>query len=117
MAIQPIDYQVAAALKAGRVKVATLTDGQTILTWAPCPEDPSKTALYQGDVVRCDECPNVSTINGRFISSFDGVLELAKQHPFALGQYLIGPDEIGCYDSDGSGDVLCPDCSSKRKAA
>jgi hypothetical protein len=95
------------AFKKNRVKAAELKDGQEIVTFVDG-------RLYLGTVVRCDECPNISTINGgNVLASTSELLLQAKQ--FCQSSMLLGPGAIGCYDQDGSGDILCPACTKVRE--
>lgn len=91
-----------------RIKAKDAIDGQTIAFF-------HDGVLFTGDVVRCDECPNISTINGGVVdvivvSEYD--LMMLK---FVHSNRLLEPEVIGCYDADGSGHVLCPECTAKRK--
>lgn len=104
-----------ALFKTARVKASEVKDGDEIFTL-------ESGALHLGDAVRCDECPNVSTINSAMIDAA-GTSEtalfskLASGVKFVYSNRLLSTDSIGCYDADGSGNVLCPDCAAKRTAS
>jgi hypothetical protein len=90
-----------------RLKAADVMDGQQVIFFIGG-------ALYSGTVVRCSGCPNISTINaGRVDAAKTPESELLKVM-FVCSKRMLEPDAIGCYNADGSGDVLCPDCAAGR---
>lgn len=91
--------------KTNRVKAKDLVDGQRVMFL-------DGLNLSVGDVVTCDECPNVSTINvGWWKQPSEQELRTLK---FCKSTKLLAPEEIWPYDDDGSGNVICPGCRAKR---
>jgi hypothetical protein len=69
--------------------------------------------LSVGEVVTCDACPNVSTINvGWHKMPTETELRTLR---FCKSTRFLMPEEIYPYDEDGSGDTLCPECRAKRE--
>jgi len=101
--------------KNNRVTIASLADGQTILTML------QNGTLYQGEVARCDGagCVRIGLVNGGLVNaavtSERALIE--ANLPFAYSSKGNIEQEIGCYDDDGSGDVLCSVCASWRAKA
>lgn len=106
--------EVTEILKAMRIKSKDLVDGQKYFYYQ---EIRGMFGLRLGDACRCDGegCQNVGAINSGSVLA-DNPIEILKNHPFVQSKFLVG-DDMGCYDADGSGDVLCGACSNKRDAA
>lgn len=101
------------AFRTNRKKASELEEGAEALTFHP--EKDGREVLWMGTVVRCDECPSVSLMNaGRVLAS--SPIEPLLTLPFCRSSRMLPPDSIGCYDTDGSGDVLCPACSALRSS-
>lgn len=94
------------AFKANRVKAGQLTNGQTFLCFVDG-------RLYQGEACRCDECPTVGTVNGGTVDGATTPESALLCMPFVHSK-LVQVEDVGCYDADGSGAVLCSDCAAKR---
>jgi hypothetical protein len=93
--------------KRNRKKAAELADGDPVLFYADGPI----VRLELGSVARCVSCPNVGVVNAHNAGRYSEreLLSFAFVH----STRFVG-DAIGCYDADGSGDVLCGSCAEKR---
>ncbi len=97
------------AFKRNRIKAASLLDGEGFLTFY-------ENRLYFGTACRCEECPTVGTVNGGVIDATVTPHDALIGWAFVLSNRVI-IDGVGCYDRDGSGDVLCSSCASNRDAS
>jgi hypothetical protein len=98
------------AFKRNRVKSVALKDGQAFLTIT------GEGAIYMGHACRCDKCPNVGSVNGGIVDGANTPESELQSMTFCLSKFLSVDEDVGCYDADGSGDVLCWDCYAKRDA-
>jgi hypothetical protein len=96
-----------------RVKAKELVDGARVLYFGASLT--GQTALYLGEVCRCDTCPNVGVVNAGKVDARITPESALLAFPFIHSKLFVG-EEIGCYDADGSGDVLCPACVEKRES-
>lgn len=74
-------------------------------------------ALVSGSMVHCDTqgCPKFGYVNGGTVDAQTTPESALVNIPVIKSPNFVG-EAIGCYDEDGSGDVLCPACIEVRKA-
>ena len=97
--------------KQNRVKSYAVMDGEF------CFYLNSKGVLYGGSMCHCDTegCPCFGFVNTSSIDAINTPESALLRTPFVHSKHNV-QDAIGCYDDDGSGDVLCPNCRAKREA-
>ena len=74
--------------------------------------------LYMAEsIVHCDTagCKSWGYVNGGLIDAATTPESALQELAFVHAPKTFVGQEIGCYDADGSGDVLCPECACKRQ--